>query len=185
MKEELLHLVWKLKRFDFNSLLTVSGEPISIIDFGMHNHDAGPDFLNAKIKIGNQIWIGHVEMHTTTSEWTNHKHHFDPAYNSVILHVVYENNAIVKTQSGQTIPTLILKNRIEESLVTDYQRLLVNPDWVPCANSIYKANTFKVNVFLERLLIERIESKCKPILNYLKETKNAVSYTHLTLPTKA
>jgi len=176
MKEELLHLVWKLKRFNLHNMLTTSGEAIKIINFGNHNHNAGPDFLNATVKIGMQTWIGHIEMHTSASEWISHKHQFDPAYNSVILHVVYENNAIVKTQSGQTIPTLILKDRIEESLITEYQNLLLNTDWVPCAKHIRKANVFKVNLFLERLLIERIETKCQPILKYLKKTKNNWEY---------
>jgi len=176
MKEELLHLVWKLKRFNLHNLQTINGETIKIINFGNHNHNAGPDFLNATIKIGNQTWVGHVEMHTLASEWTAHKHQFDPAYNNVILHVVYENNAIVKTQNGNQMPTLILKDRIEKSLIYDYQRLLLNPDWIPCAQQLHKANTFKINMFLEGLLIERLEAKCQPIINYLKISKNNWEY---------
>ena len=92
MKEDLLHMVWKMKKFDFGDLRTTKDEPISIINFGNHNHDSGPDFLNAEINIGHTKWFGHVEIHVKASEWTQHKHQHDPNYNNVILHVVYEHD---------------------------------------------------------------------------------------------
>ena len=176
MKEELLHLVWKLKRFNLSQLKTTQGDDIAIIQSGTHNQDAGPDFLNATIRIANTTWVGHVEMHLSSSDWNKHNHQYDPAYNSVILHVVFEDNAIVKTQSGQILSTLVLKGRIEESLIKDYQHLIVNSEWVPCASQIFKVDTIKLDLFLERLLIERLENKCLIIRQYLEHSKNDWEY---------
>lgn len=172
MKEELLHMVWKTKRFNLHNLKTTHNEVITILNFGFHNHNAGPDFLNAKIKISDTTWVGHIEMHTSASEWIRHKHHIDPAYNNVILHVVYNNDAIVKTKNHQTLPTLILKGRIENKIIDEYERLLLNSDWIPCAAQFAKINPFKLEVYLESMLVERLEEKCKVISNYLEYSKN-------------
>lgn len=176
MKEELLHMVWKTKRFNLQNLKTTKGETITILNFGFHNYNAGPDFLNATIKISDTTWVGHVEMHTSASDWLRHKHHLDPAYNNVILHVVYNDDAIAITMCEQTIPTLVLKNRIENRVIDEYQRLLLNADWVPCAAQFDKINPTKLEIYLERMLIERLENKCKIISQYLANSKNDWEY---------
>ena len=78
MKEDFLYYLWQLKRFDVQSLKTTSGEEIMIQNVGELNHDAGPDFLNARIKIGNTLWAGNVEMHLKSSDWLIHQHQKDP-----------------------------------------------------------------------------------------------------------
>ena len=86
--EVFLHHVWKLKLFDFKDLLTTAGETIELVELGQHNHHAGPDFSNARIRIGKTLWAGNVELHKKSSDWWLHKHQNDEAYNNVILHIL-------------------------------------------------------------------------------------------------
>ncbi len=172
MREELLHILWKTKKLDFSDLLTTQGEKVIIQNFGIHNHDAGPDFLNAKVKIGTNIWNGHIEMHLHASAWNQHKHQNNPAYNNVILHVVYTDDKTIHNENGQTIPTIILKDRIEPKLITNYENLIAGLNWIPCANQIEKVDQSKVPFFLERLVTKRLLRKQAQIKVLLDNSKN-------------
>lgn len=172
MKEDLLHLVWKLKKINFTELATTSGESITIKKFGFHNNNAGPDFLNAEVIIGDTTWFGHIEMHVNASEWKLHKHDKDLAYNNVILHVVYNNDKLIVNQKKQSIPTLVLKDRIEEQTIENYESLKGNQDWIPCAKSFHKTDKTKNNIFLGRVLTERLTEKCTRIQEILKHNNN-------------
>ena len=86
--EELLHYVWKHKLFPLKALTTTAGLPVEVIDPGLHNTNAGPDFFNAKIRIGGTLWVGNVEIHDHAADWYTHEHHHDARYDNVILHVV-------------------------------------------------------------------------------------------------
>ena len=63
--EELLHYTWKHKLFPPHELVTDKGLKLEIIDTGLPNYNAGPDFFNAKIKIDNILWVGNVEIHNS------------------------------------------------------------------------------------------------------------------------
>ena len=106
--ERLLHYVWKYKLYASTSLATTEGLPIAVIDPGIQNTDAGPDFFNAKIKIDGTVWAGSVEIHEKASDWLLHHHDSDKAYDSVILHVTGVNNASICRMNGEPIPQLIL-----------------------------------------------------------------------------
>nr|MBP7487150.1 DUF2851 family protein [Parabacteroides sp.] len=82
--EQLLHYVWMFKLYQ-HELTTTSGEKVTVLDAGILNTNAGPDFFNAKIKIGDTLWAGSIEIHHKSSDWKVHKHHTDKAYDSVIL----------------------------------------------------------------------------------------------------
>jgi hypothetical protein len=56
MTEDLLHFIWKFQLFSQPELMTFSGERFNVVNPGIHNMHAGPDFFNAKIKIGNTFW---------------------------------------------------------------------------------------------------------------------------------
>ena len=172
MKEDLIHLVWKLKKLDFNNLTTTDGVSLQIKKFGFHNKNAGPDFLNGEIIIGDTTWVGHIEMHINASDWTKHKHQHDKAYNNVILHVVYNDDEKIVNQSGQHIPTLVLNGRISQQTLDNYGKLSQNLDWVPCAKSIHKVDEIKKSIFLEKVLIERLQDKCNRINTILSHTQN-------------
>ena len=91
--EQLLHYVWKHKIFPLMPLQTTSGQPVEVIDPGLPNTDAGPDFFNAKLKINGTLWVGNVELHTQASDWFRHGHNRDTVYDNVILHVVIKNTS--------------------------------------------------------------------------------------------
>src|ERR1035437_10179921 len=118
MTEEFLHYLWKYKRFNSNELSTHSGEPVQLVKQGDHNTDAGPDFFNAKLKIGKTLWAGNVEIHLRSSDWKRHGHHQNNQYDSVILHVVYTNDEECYRSNGTIIPALVLP--INASLITEY-----------------------------------------------------------------
>ncbi|MFT7065412.1 MAG: hypothetical protein ACJAUO_000983, partial [Sediminicola sp.] len=101
-------------------LRTVEGVPIVIKDYGKHNHLAGPDFFNARIKIGDQLWARNVEMHLRSSDWYVHHHETDEKYNTVILHVVWEDDANIFRTDKSKVPTLQLKDYIPQSLLNSY-----------------------------------------------------------------
>ena len=106
--EQLLHYVWKHKIFPLSALQTTSGQPVEVIDPGLPNINAGPDFFNAKLKIDGTLWVGNVEVHTRASDWLLHRHDRDKAYDNVILHVVGESNCDVYRTNGELIPQMVL-----------------------------------------------------------------------------
>src|ERR1041384_6150879 len=106
MQEEFLWYIWKFRLFDNNDLKTTTGETIQVLKTGEHNTDSGPDFFNARIKIGGTEWAGNVEIHTSASDWHKHKHTTDKAYDSIILHVVHEADEKLFRKGGEEIPTL-------------------------------------------------------------------------------
>ena len=107
--EQLLHYVWKHKMFPLKPLKTADGEAVEVIDSGLHNHNAGPDFFNAKVKIGGTLWVGNVEIHNKASDWYVHKHEQDARYNNVILHVCGCIDTVVATQKGDILPQIELE----------------------------------------------------------------------------
>ncbi len=157
--EDFLHYVWRLKRFELKSLQTEKGENITIINGGAWNHDAGPDFLNAKIKIGDTTWAGHVEIHIHSSDWTKHQHHMDQAYDNVILHVVYSHDQEITLSDGSVVPCLSLKDRIEKDLYVKFLRLKDHQEWIPCQSMISQVDELSWSFWKDKLLIERLQRK--------------------------
>lgn len=170
--EDFLHYIWKFKRFNTQELTTTDGEAIQILKIGIHNQDAGPDFFNAQLKIGNTLWAGNVEIHIKSSDWDAHQHQTDAAYNNVILHVVYEHNSEITTAKNQTIPTLELKEYLDENLLQNYHQLLYSKNKIPCGNQLFKIDKLVFENWLERLLLERLERKTTLIGERLAANKN-------------
>ncbi len=118
-KESLLQWIWQNYEFDHRALETESGKPIHIIENGTQNHGAGPDFLNAKIRIADLVFYGHIEIHNQAGEWYQHEHHTNSGYNNVILHVVFSSHNIgkpVKRKDQTPVPVLNLKPYLSEQL---------------------------------------------------------------------
>ncbi len=168
MKEELLHYVWRLKRFDLSNLCTTLGEPIEILQFGDYNRHAGPDFSNAHIRIGDTLWAGNVEMHLAASEWYRHGHQDDPAYHNVILHVVLEEDRPVIRPTGERLPCLEMRTRIPARLPGQYERLIHNEHWIPCEAHLDSVSPIRFNLWLDRMQVERLEAKTAAILERLQ-----------------
>jgi hypothetical protein len=172
IKEDFLQYLWRTKQLDFQSLETTKQEAIEILDFGEHNTNAGPDFLNAKIKIGETIWAGNVEVHVKASEWIRHNHQANDAYNNVILHVVYEEDAIIKRKTGELIPCLELRRRIPADLSNQYLRLIDNEDWIPCESQFHSVSDINKAFWLDRLLVERLEGRIGDLEDVLAANNN-------------
>jgi hypothetical protein len=182
MNEEFLHYIWKFKLFNQQNLKTTSGEAIEIVKAGTHNTDAGPDFFNAQLKVGDTMWAGNVEIHINSSDWKRHLHHQNKAYDNVILHVVHQSDQLVHRASGAPIPTLELKERIQEKIYTNYLNFKTSKDWIPCEKQVESAPALVVNGALDRLLLERLERKSTSIINSLKLNNNnweETFYQHL------
>src|SRR4051812_32177181 len=109
--EDFLHYVWKFRLFDNKELITTTGEALKVSSAGLHNTDSGPDFHNARLKIGDTTWAGNVELHLSSSDWKKHNHNTDNAYANVILHVVYRDDEPLVLPDGRRVPTLELKDR--------------------------------------------------------------------------
>lgn len=182
IKEEFLHYLWRLKRFDLQNLKSTTGEDLQIRSFGEYHQDAGPDFMNARVAIGTTLWAGNVEMHVLSSDWRRHRHHEDPAYRNVILHVVYEEDEPIFHPGGDRIPCLELKNRIPPMVHQRYQELLRNESWIPCQHLVKDIPDGLRELWLTRLAIERLEEKTTAIAATLASLKNdweETLYRHL------
>lgn len=163
MKEDFLHYVWRYKKFDFSSLLTSSGENLTIEDVGSYLENAGPDFFNGQITIDGQKWAGNIELHLKSSDWYLHHHEKDPAYENVILHVVWEHDVDIFRKNNIEIPVLILKDYVSIDLINNFQILTAPKSWIYCGNQIQDVDSFTYSNWLERLFIERLERKQKTI----------------------
>ncbi len=172
MKEEFLHYLWKYKLYNTSNLKTVNGETIEILNSGLHNLDAGPDFFNGKVKIGETTWAGNIEIHVKSFDWLKHNHQTDKAYDNVVLHVVYQYDNPVLDKNKQPIPTLELKDIIDQSLYEKYEDLIASKDWIPCGNQIKLVDAFIINTWLNRLVVERLERKSEEIKETLSQNKN-------------
>ncbi|MDR3652041.1 MAG: DUF2851 family protein [Paludibacter sp.] len=169
MKESILHYVWQNKLFTSYDLETMDGEQVEVIDVGRINTDAGPDFFNAKIKIGGTLWAGNVEIHTHSSDWKKHNHHSDKAYDSTILHVVAIVDEDIYRIDGTKIPQLELK--FSTKIETNYDQLLSQQKWIACADKIGLVPLIFIQSWKCALLTERLEQKMKAIENLLNENK--------------
>ena len=165
MTERLLQFIWQFQYFNKGELTTLQGERLLITSPGQYNTNQGPDFLEAKIRIGNTTWAGNVELHFKTSDWEKHKHHQDDNYNNVILHVVWEHDL----PPQNSIPVLELKDRVPKILLSRYRELMSSKAFIPCEKSICTVNELTWSSWKERLLAERLTSKSESVKNSLKQ----------------
>ncbi|AOW20211.1 DUF2851 family protein [Urechidicola croceus] len=172
MKEDLLHYVWKYRLFFTNDLISTNNDDILVLKNGTHNQNSGPDFFNAQVKIGEQLWAGNVEIHLKSSDWYIHNHEKDKNYDNVILHVVWEHDVEIHNNENVTIPTLELKEYVSKELLNSYQKLFSKPQkWINCENQISSIDSFVMNNWFERLYFERLERKSVLINELLSASK--------------
>ncbi|MCS7035581.1 MAG: DUF2851 family protein [Saprospiraceae bacterium] len=170
MREDFLHFLWRWRRFNAQDLQTTDGQPLEIVHPGEPNAHAGPDFFNARIRIGDTLWAGNIEMHLRASEWLAHGHDADRAYDNVVLHVVLDEDEPIHRPDGQRLPCLALRSRIPSGLLEQYHRLLYAREWVPCAQRLGEVSAIvKVN-WLDRLLVERLQEKTDAVARRIAET---------------
>ena len=168
MTEQLLQFIWQFQYYNKSQLLSTKGEDIQIIYPGLHNTNQGPDFLNARVKIGDTTLAGSLEIHINASEWNLHKHSSDSNYSNVILHVVWLNDKNI----GVDIPTLELSSRVSSMLLNTYEKLMLTRNFIPCEEQILNVNDFTFTAWKHRLYVERLQEKAAIISQKLKNNKN-------------
>jgi len=171
MKEQILNFIWKTKYFTFNKQSTSNGELVEVIDPGEINSDSGPDFFNAKVKIGDTTWAGNVEMHIKSSDWYCHNHHTDSAYDNVILHVVVQNDKPAINSKGLPVPTLVVK--YPDALEWNFMHLTSSGKWIPCDDIFKGFDAFSVRMWLDSLLVERLEQKTNQVFELVEKAKGS------------
>lgn len=170
ISEELVHFIWQFRFFDQFDLYTQAGEKVSILDVGLPNSNAGPDFLYARLRIAEQEWHGHVEIHVDAKDWGRHSHHEDSAYNNVVLHVVWNGYGLFLREDGTSIPTLQIGERVDSNLLDKYRALKESKLWIPCQNQLKDVNTLVKTQLLQRQLVERLGYKYSLVYDLLNET---------------
>jgi hypothetical protein len=171
MSEAFLHYIWQFQYFDKHELQTTSGDPIQIFNPGNRNSDAGPDFQNARMKIGGMEWIGSAEIHVQASGWIEHKHDRDAAYENVILHVVWKNDKAIERKDGSLLPALELMNRVSAKFFLNYQRLVNSPETIPCARFLTQVQDIIKHDMIDKALMSRLESKSSRIIEILNRNQ--------------
>ena len=171
MTESFLHYLWKYRMLN-PGLAAVSGETITILYPGDHNRDGGPDFINARIRIGETVWAGNVEIHVSGSDWYRHNHQSDNAYDNIILHVVYNNDVVVTDRRNNPVTTLVVQGSFPVKIFERYEGLLRNRLWIPCEKLIGGLDPVHFERWAPSLAVERLEEKTGIIRKSWEECRN-------------
>jgi Protein of unknown function (DUF2851) len=170
MTEAFLQYIWQYQQFDKTKLSSHDNRSIEIIKIGQKNHDAGPDFLQARIVIDSIEWVGHIEIHVNSTDWLLHFHQNDPSYYNVILHVVWKHTGDILNKEGTAIPTLELEPIANKNSLLAYQTLLQNPTAIPCEHHFKDCSSISKISMLEQALAHRLEKKGTEIKRTLNAT---------------
>lgn len=180
MTEDFLYYVWQFRQYR-TPVFTVNGEEITVISPGTRNVDSGPDFFNCKLKIGDTIWAGNVEIHVKATDWFKHKHQYDDLFATIILHVVYENDLSANEETG-SVPVLELKDRINANALGKYTYLMKSRTWILCGSMIDDVDQFTIRTWIDRMLVDRFQYKSEEIFHLFHHTGsdwNAAFYAAL------
>lgn len=170
MNEKLLQYLWNFKIFTSFDFIDVDGNELEILDFGRWNFDSGPDFLFGKIKNHGLILAGNIELHVRSSDWIFHKHSGNPEFENIIAHVVFVHDVEIEEFTNKNIPTLELKDYIDEKLLSKYESLLQETQFIPC-EKIFNPTFFPVN-FHEENLLKKLDEKSIEIEESLRHYQN-------------
>lgn len=167
--ERLMQYVWQHRLWMPGDMQTVDGQRVEVLDPGLLNTDAGPDFFNAKVRIGSHEWAGNVEIHVRASDWVRHGHQADPAYDSIILHVVYRDDYRVHRADGSEVPQLVMACApdLNEKYRAMVESATAEP---PCAAQIPGLPQVYLTDWLSALAFERIEERARRMLDYARRS---------------
>lgn len=157
INEDFLHFLWKNQQLTGIVLTPVSWKEIRVLDPGQHNHDAGPDFFNAKVEIDGTVWAGNVELHINASDWIRHGHSNDLAYDSVILHVVCFNDCEIRRRDGQVVPAAML--RFPQLMWNRYASMLKSDNWIACHEKLKEIAPLEVAQWTSSLMVEKLQER--------------------------
>lgn len=174
MNEDFLQYIWKYQQWTSMPLFATNGMPVEVVSPGQHNVHAGPDFLNAKVRIGETLWAGNVEIHIKSSDWYQHKHQENRAYDNVILHVVYSDDKPVKDKQGQLIPCLVMADLFDYQSFRYYKSWLAAAKFIPCESQAKEVPSIVKLSAIEDSAIERIQQKSEAFLDLLNACKGDI-----------
>lgn len=160
--EILLHYVWKHKMLPLGELTTTDGKEVEVVDPGLHNNDAGPDFFNAKIRLDGTLWVGNVEIHDHSRDWYSHGHNHDSNYDNVILHVAQDVDTEVVNSKGRSVPQMRLE--VPKAVIDNYRELLAAETYPPCYRIVPRLSKLMVHSWMAVLQTERLEQKTQYII---------------------
>ncbi|TCC96002.1 DUF2851 family protein [Pedobacter hiemivivus] len=169
--EHFLHFIWQFRLLNSAKLYCEDGEELQVLHPGSLNKHAGPDFSGAKLVIDGIKWVGDVEIHLKSSDWLAHGHQNDQAYNSVVLHVVYQHDSPIYRTNGSLVPVLVLKNLFSDHLLSNYTELIAHVNPFPCQKHIADVDRLIVDTFLSRIMIERFEQKSEEVFQKLSNNR--------------
>lgn len=161
MNEDFLSFVWRYHYYDRTALATQTGASLRVLHPGQRNTHAGPDFTDARVVIDDVEWAGCVEIHVRSSDWQQHRHAENAAYESVVLHVVWEDDRPVRRDDGTLLPTLSLKDRVAPQVRERYEQLMTPDDPILCTPQFGAVNDIKKLSMLDRVLLERLDKKAE------------------------
>jgi hypothetical protein len=170
MTEKLLQYLWNYKIFKHFDFKDIEGHSVEIISFGKWNTNAGPDFLDAKIKTKDLVIAGNIELHLRASDWIFHNHSQDPNYQNIILHVVYQNDAEINDLISKNVPTLELEDHIDQDILWKYEKMINGTQFIPCEN-IFDSNKIPLN-FHEANVLKKVDEKSQELEKSLEKYKN-------------
>ncbi|MDR4894940.1 MULTISPECIES: DUF2851 family protein [unclassified Chryseobacterium] len=170
MTEKLLQYLWNYKVFKYFDFKDIEGNSVEIIHFGKWNKNAGPDFLDAKIKINGLLLAGNIELHIRSSDWIFHHHSIDPNYQNIILHVVFQHDIEIHDLTEKRVPTLELQNYIDKNILWRYEKLNNGDQFIACEN-IFDPKKIPFN-FHEENILKKLDEKSLEIEQSLHQYKN-------------
>jgi len=163
-----MHYVWLNRLFPQDDLTTADGRRLQIINPGTLNSGAGPDFFNACVIIDGQTWVGNVELHLRASDWHRHGHTDDPAYSTVILHVVDTDDMVIHRPSGEVIPQFVMK--CSNELVGNFHSLAdFAVETLPCVHAIGSIPLIYLTDWITALGYERLQEKADRIYRLVND----------------
>lgn len=169
--ENFLHFIWQFRLLNSANLYCQDGEELQVLHPGSLNKHAGPDFTGSKLVIDGLSWVGDVEIHLKSSDWLAHGHQYDAAYNSVVLHVVYQHDSPIYRTNGSLVPVLVLKDLFSSHLLRNYTELIAAVNPFPCQKHLAGVDQLIVDAFLSRVLISRFEQKSKEVFQKLSNNR--------------
>lgn len=171
MQEAFLHFLWQFQYFDKTRLKTSDGRSVQVIRPGIWNTNAGPDFMQARVVVDGLEWAGNVEMHLRSSDWQQHRHQHNAAYENVILHVVWEHNQSIHHPDGTEIPVVTLQPHTDKNLITKYEFLLENLAPIPCVSQFKSVKDIHKRQALDKALMSRVQEKAVSVKQIYQQSQ--------------
>ena len=177
MPEIVLHYIWERCLWAGFEQKTTDGKSVEILSVGEHNRDAGPDYSHARVKIDGKEWVGNIEIHVCSSDWTKHRHHLDSAYDNVILHVVRTADKPVWNSKGELVPQCELNYPSEKDYLSGLFAAAQQMDSaigrIGCAEQLLHEPGLLTEGWRKTLLYKRLECKRASIERLLEITKGS------------